>query len=239
MDRGSGPDLFRPMISAPMPAPRCWQRRRPRRAGLVPPHDLRADARPPLLAKASSTPVPPPGWPCTAQKVRVPKNHCGSRSPACPKGAPGLAPHQRRIHPATRRSYGRAPATWRSPHSDALEHNPGQGAQHPHPAPVRTIRRARTHRHAGYGGARCPASATPPPVRTIRRARTHRHAGYGTEPALAARAGRAQEPIRLIWSASRPSAGLRPEQPNEASCAARTIGPRPTLPMSALPAPHV
>ena len=25
-----GPDLFRPMISAPMPAPRCWQRRRPR-----------------------------------------------------------------------------------------------------------------------------------------------------------------------------------------------------------------
>ncbi len=178
------------------------------RAGLVPPHDLRADARPPLLAKASSTPVPPPGWPCTAQKVRVPKNHCGSRSPACPKGAPGLAPHQRRIRPATRRSYGRAPATWRSPHSDALEHNPGQGAQHPHPAPVRTIRRARTHRHAGYG----------------------------TEPALAARAGRAQEPIRLIWSASRPSAGLRPERLNEASCAARTIGPRPTLPMSALPA---
>jgi hypothetical protein len=68
----------------------------------------------------------------------------------------------------------------------------------------------------------------PAPVRTIRRARTHRHAGYGTEPAVAARAGRAHQPIRLIWSASRPSAGLRPERLNGASCAARTIGPRPT-----------
>src|SRR4029077_3416866 len=44
-----GPNLLRPMISAPIPGPQ-------------------------LLAKASSTPAPPPGSPCIARKVGVSKN---------------------------------------------------------------------------------------------------------------------------------------------------------------------
>ena len=174
-----GPNLFRPMISAPMP-------------------------RPQLLAKASSTPVLPPGWPCIAWKVRVPKNHCCRRSPACPKGASRLCPHQCRIRPATQRSYGHVPATWRISSPRCSPRRPGQGAQPPHPAPVRTNRRARTHRHADYG----------------------------TQPAAAARAGRARSRSAGIWPASPPSAGLRLQRPNGASCAARAIGPRATPPMT-------
>ncbi len=51
------PDLFRPMISAPMPGPQ-------------------------LLAKASSAPVLPPSVPCISWKVRVPNNHSMSLPPA-------------------------------------------------------------------------------------------------------------------------------------------------------------
>src|SRR6476660_4258887 len=62
-----GPNLLRPMISAPMPGPQ-------------------------LLAKASSTPVSPPALSCIAWKVRVAKSHSISRSVACPKGASRLCP---------------------------------------------------------------------------------------------------------------------------------------------------
>gem|GEM_PF-5879676 len=62
-----GPNLPRPMISAPMPGSQA-------------------------LAKASSMPVLPPGWPCMARKVRVGKNHSCSRAPACPNGASRLCP---------------------------------------------------------------------------------------------------------------------------------------------------
>ena len=44
------------------------------------------------LAKASSMPVLPRGWPCMARKVRVGKNHSCSRVPACPNGASRLCP---------------------------------------------------------------------------------------------------------------------------------------------------
>src|SRR6266568_7517129 len=62
-----GANLLRPMISAPMPGPQ-------------------------LLAKASSTPVVPPGSPCISRKLRVGKNHSWSLVPACPKGASRLWP---------------------------------------------------------------------------------------------------------------------------------------------------
>ena len=62
-----GPNLPRPMISAPIPGS-------------------------PLLAKASSMPALPPGWPCMAWNVRVAKNHSCSRNPACPYGASRLCP---------------------------------------------------------------------------------------------------------------------------------------------------
>jgi hypothetical protein len=55
------------MISAPMPGPHA-------------------------LAKASSTPVLPPGWPCMVWNVRVAKNHWCSLVPACPNAASRLGP---------------------------------------------------------------------------------------------------------------------------------------------------
>src|SRR6185437_1613555 len=62
-----GPNLLRPMISAPIPGPQ-------------------------LLASASSAPVLPPGSPCIAWKDRVAKNHFVSRPPACPNGDSRLCP---------------------------------------------------------------------------------------------------------------------------------------------------
>ena len=80
-----GPNLPRPMISAPMPGAQA-------------------------LAKASLTPVLPPGWPCMARKVRVGKNHSCSRFrmpergiQALPRaGAEPIQRHREVVHPDLR-----------------------------------------------------------------------------------------------------------------------------------------
>ena len=56
-----GPNLFAPMISAPMPGPNCW-------------------------ANALSTPSPPPVRPIISAPKRVANIHSCSRWPAWPKG---------------------------------------------------------------------------------------------------------------------------------------------------------
>src|SRR6266542_2225908 len=139
------------------------------RPELVPPHDLRADARPPVAGKGVV--------------------HARAATGLAVHDVEGPSGEKPLLQPVTRVPEGSIEALPLSFFESVDRHREVMDA-HPRHGDLLTAMLSNTT------GAGCPASATPAPVRTIRRARTHRHAGYGTKPAAAARAGHAQQPIR-------------------------------------------